>query len=133
MLARTNQFFLFFTLLRFFLLLFMSLTNFCWRNQMLEQPLLFNWLLTPCHAFGQYCHLSQPVWLRDTMPCHGHYSHLSQPVWLLGHLAAPLVATLISHQPLVLEVEDFPGGAKYPKHVPLPIYFHYFPPKGFTW
>ena len=43
----------------------------------------------------------------------------------IGHQVFPT-------QPLPREVEDFPRGDKYFKHVPPPTYLIYFPPKGYT-
>ena len=47
------------------------------------------------------------------------------PCHAIGHRVLPT-------QPLPREVEEFPRGDKYFKHVPSPTYLIYFSPKGYT-
>ena len=89
---------------------FQSLQNSLWRNWMLRQPLLFDWL--PKHPVFWFTHNTV------SQVAYGYLSSLCSTCVTYGKSCRAIGHQVLPTQPLPREAEDFPRGERHFKHVP---------------
>ena len=98
-------------------------------------PLIFNLNKAPLGETG--C-LSNPFLIHSPFPTQSvrlplvTYPSLCSTCVTYRMLCHATGHQVLPNQPLPKEVEDFPRGDKYFKHMPPPTYLIYFSPKGYT-